>query len=138
MKLTHTQARKHFAAALDSAPSGGQNLTLDPDLTEHLSNCAACRAYAEQTAGLDAHLAKNLPNAWQFPRVTNQKIDATIQKVHERSRRTQPMTRQFVWQEIQHAWRWGIGLAGIVCLLGILYAGMRLLPHYSAAPGAEL
>ncbi len=136
MKLTHSQVRRRFEAALDAAHPYELNLKFDPTLSEHLTGCPKCRAYVEQASEMDAHLARNLPGAWQVPDFSGQKIEQAIHIVHDRLRRKHTMNRQNLWSGFQQVWRWGIGLAGIAILVGVLYFGMRLIPKNTRAPGA--
>jgi hypothetical protein len=135
MKITHQQARRVFETALNIALFYGQKPELDTTLSEHLARCPECRAYAEQASGIDAQLAQHLPDAWQIPIVSSKKLEQAIHQVHGQVRSKPTTNRQNFWGGIQHAWQWGIGLAGIAILVGVLYLGMRLLPQNTSAPG---
>jgi hypothetical protein len=137
MKLSHKRARTRFETALDAVRFDGQKTGMDHILSEHLAGCPECRGYADQSAHIDAHLAQHMPEAWQSPDFSNLQIEQAIKKVHGRVNKKTNATRQNLWGEMQHAWRWSIGLAGIVILAGVLIIGMRLIPQNTNLYGVD-
>jgi arabinogalactan oligomer/maltooligosaccharide transport system substrate-binding protein len=136
MKRTHRQTRRRIEAALDGGYSSGGNSTFDAALTEHLAGCTACQAYAEQARTIDAFLTKQIPEAWQEPEISSLKIEQAIQTVRRQTRAAQTVNSVTIWRSLRHAWKWGIGLAGIAILIGVLYFGIILIPANTRAPGA--
>jgi anti-sigma factor RsiW len=61
--LTHEQARRYLHAGADNCLSPAQQTALD----SHLTDCSACRKYADELGWLHVAIARALHSRWSSP-----------------------------------------------------------------------